>query len=131
MLRSLEVAIGVGWTDRMVLGGFALAVALLAAFTLVEWKAEAPLVPFDVFTSRTLRYGNLAILFLLGTVVTVFFFTSLLSSRFWTTARWQTGLAYVPLAVVVAVGAGLASGLIAKLPGKAPRILGRSPWAPR
>jgi MFS family permease len=61
----------------LVLTALGIAVALLVAFVVVESRGDAPLVPFDIFATRTLRYANLATLFLLGTVVTVFFFASL------------------------------------------------------
>lgn len=124
VLYSLEEAIGHGWSEPLVIGGFTVAAALLLAFTIVERRIEAPLVPFDVFASGTLRYANLATLFLLGTVVTVFFFASLFLQQVLDYTPMQAGLAYVPLAVIVAVGAGLASGLAVKVPGKAILITG-------
>jgi EmrB/QacA subfamily drug resistance transporter len=118
LLYALEEAISHGWTDSVVLVFLGVAAVLLAGFWVVERRAAAPLVPFDVFGARTLRYANLATLFLLGTVVTVFFFASLFLQQVLDYSPLQTGLAYVPLAVLVAVGAGVASGLVAKVPGK-------------
>jgi EmrB/QacA subfamily drug resistance transporter len=119
LLYALGEAIGHSWTDSVVLVCLGVAAALLVVFGVVERRAAAPLVPFDVFGVRTLRYSNLATLFLLGTVVTVFFFASLFLQQVLDYSPLQTGLAYVPLALVVAVGAGAASGLVAKVPGKA------------
>ena len=42
------------------------AVVFLAAFAAIERRAEAPLVPFAIFRSPTLRYANIATLFMLG-----------------------------------------------------------------
>jgi len=119
LIYGLDDAIENGWTAALVLTGLGIAVVLLAAFVVVESRAGAPLVPFDIFTAPTLRYANLATLFLLGTVVTVFFFASLFMQQVMHYSPLSTGLAYVPLAVFVALGAGLASGLATKLPGKA------------
>ncbi|GAB7189467.1 MFS transporter [Kineococcus sp. NUM-3379] len=124
LLFALEEAIGLGWRDPLVLAAFAGAFLLIGAFTLVERRVAAPLVPFDVFASRTLRYSNLATLFLLGTVVTVFFFTSLFLQQVLGYSPLRAGLSYVPLAVVVALGAGIASGVMARVPGKAVLIVG-------
>ncbi|MBA3339652.1 MAG: MFS transporter [Geodermatophilaceae bacterium] len=124
VLYALEEVISHGWTDPVVIGSFTVAAALLVAFAIVEKRVSAPLVPLDAFASRTLRYGNLATLFLLGTVVTVFFFASLFLQQVLEYSPLQTGLAYVPLALVVAVGAGLASGLAAKIPGRAILVVG-------
>lgn len=85
---------------------------------MVERRADAPLVPFDVFATRTLRYASLATMFLLATVVTIFFFASLFLQQVLDYSPLRTGLAYVPLALVVAVGAGVASNAVAKAPAK-------------
>jgi EmrB/QacA subfamily drug resistance transporter len=124
LLRGLEQAIDLGWTDPAVLAELALAAALIVAFTVVERLTHAPLVPLDVFRLKTLRTANIATLFLLGTVVTVFFFASLFMQQVLGYSALQTGLAYAPLAVIVAVGAGLASGLVARMPGKAVLAIG-------
>jgi len=124
LIYGLDDAIEHGWTAALVLTGLGIAVVLLVAFIVVESRADAPLVPFDIFATRALRYANLATLFLLGTVVTVFFFASLFMQQVLHYSPLRAGLAYVPLAVVVAVGAGLASGLVTKLPAKAVLAVG-------
>ncbi|GAA4427150.1 MFS transporter [Georgenia halophila] len=118
LIYGLDEAITHGWRSGLVLGSLVTATVLLAAFTAVERRAQAPLVPFDVFRSKTVRYANVATLFLLGTVVTLFFFTSLLLQQVLGYSPMDTGLAYVPLAVLVAVGAGIASNLVSRGPMK-------------
>lgn len=117
-IYALDEVIVSGWTSPPVIVGLAVAVVLLAAFTAVERRAEAPLVPFDVFGARLLRWANLSTLLLLGTVVTVFFFASLFLQQVLDYSPLRTGLAYIPLAAVVAVGAGVASNLAARVPAK-------------
>ncbi len=124
LIFELDDAIEHGWMAAPVLTGLGIAAALLVAFVVVESRDAAPLVPFGIFATRTLRYANLATLFLLGTVVTVFFFASLFMQQVLHYSPLKTGLAYVPLAVVVAVGASLASGLATRLPGKAVLAVG-------
>jgi EmrB/QacA subfamily drug resistance transporter len=124
LIYGLDEAISHGWDGATVIAGLAAAAVLLGVFAIVERRAEAPLVPFDVFAAKTLRYANLATLFLLGTVVTVFFFASLFMQQVLDYSPLQTGLAYVPLAVLVAVGAGIASTLVAKAPAKAVLAVG-------
>ena len=124
LIYGLDDAIEHGWTAAPVLGGIATAAVLFAAFVVVERRAESPLVPFDIFSTRTLRYSNLATLFLLGTVVTVFFFASLFMQQVLHYSPLRTGLSYVPLAVIVAVAAGAASGLVTKVPGKLVLVAG-------
>jgi EmrB/QacA subfamily drug resistance transporter len=119
LIYGLDDAISHGWGSGSVLGSLIVAAVLLAAFVVVERRAGAPLVPLDVFAARTLRYANLATLFLLGAVVTIFFFASLFMQQVLGYSPLRTGLSYVPLAVVVAVGAGLASGAITRVPARA------------
>ena len=113
LIYGLDDAISRGWHSGTVIGSLAAAVVLFAAFAVAERRAIAPLVPFAIFASRTLRYANAATLFLLGTVVTLFFFASLFMQQVLGYSPLRTGLAYVPLAVVVAVGAGIASNATA------------------
>lgn len=124
LIFGLDEAISHGWAASLVIGSLAVSAVLLAGFVAVERRSGAPLVPFDIFASRTLRYANLATLFLLGTVVTAFFFASLFMQQVLDYTPLQTGLAYVPLAVVVAVGAGVASGLVTKMPAKVILVTG-------
>jgi EmrB/QacA subfamily drug resistance transporter len=124
LIYGLDDAISRGWHGGTVIGSLLAAAVLLAAFAVAERRASAPLVPFGIFSLRTLRYANIATLFLLGTVVTLFFFASLFMQQVLGYSPLRTGLAYVPLAVMVAVGAGIASNAIAKLPAKAILALG-------
>jgi len=124
LIYGLDDAISRGWRSGQVIASLIAAVVFLAAFVVAERRAEAPLVPFAIFRSRTLRYANITTLFLLGTVVTIFFFASLFMQQVLGYSPLQTGLAYVPLAVVVAVGAGIASNAAAKAPAKAVLTLG-------
>jgi EmrB/QacA subfamily drug resistance transporter len=119
LIFGLDDAIGHGWGNSLVLGSLIAAAVLLAAFILTERKVAAPLVPPDAFAAKTLRYANLATLFLLAAVVTIFFFASLFMQQVLDYSPLRAGLSYVPLAVVVAVGAGIASGAISKVPARA------------
>ncbi|WP_330235256.1 MFS transporter [Streptomyces sp. NBC_00566] len=101
-----------------VYGGFALSALLLTGFVLVERRAKAPLIPLEVFGRKSLRAANVVAVLLLGTCVTLFFFASLFMQQVLDYSPLRTGLAYVPLAVIVAVGAGVASQLVTKVAAK-------------
>ncbi|MGW2468831.1 MFS transporter [Streptomyces bauhiniae] len=102
----------------LVCGGFALSALLLAGFVLTERRAKAPLLPPGVFGRKALRAANVVAVLLLGTCVTLFFFASLFMQQVLGYSPLRTGLAYVPLAVIVAVGAGVASQLVTKVAAK-------------
>ncbi|MFI6124191.1 MFS transporter [Streptomyces sp. NPDC051064] len=99
-------------------GGFALSALLLAGFFFIERRAAAPLVPLGVFRRPSLRAANVIAILLLGTCVSLFFFASLFMQQVLDYSAVTTGLAYVPLALTTAVGAGVASQVITKVAAK-------------
>lgn len=46
-----------GWSSPLVLGGFALGIALLVAFVLVERRSDHPLIPLEYFRRRNFTFG--------------------------------------------------------------------------
>jgi EmrB/QacA subfamily drug resistance transporter len=126
LIYGLDHAISHGWGNAVVIASLVAAAVVLAAFAGIERRVEAPLMPFAVFRSGTLRYANLAALFMLGAVVTLFFFSSLFMQQVLGYNPLRTGLAYVPIAAIVAVGAGIASNAVARVPARALLALGLS-----
>jgi MFS transporter len=92
--------------------------SLLAAFVTVELRSRSPLLPMGIFRQATLRTANITAVLTFGALVALFFFASLFMQQVLGYDALTTGLAYIPLALAVAVGAGIASGLIAKVPAK-------------
>ncbi|MBL1287141.1 MFS transporter [Streptomyces sp. NE06-03E] len=99
-------------------GGFALSALLLIGFLLIERRAAAPLMPLRVFRRPSLRAANIIAILLLGTCVSLFFFASLFMQQVLDYSAITTGLAYVPLALTTAVGAGIASQVVTKVAAK-------------
>lgn len=85
---------------------------------MIEQRKRDPRVPFGIFRLPTLRTANLATVFLLGAVVSLFFFASLFMQQVLGYDPLKTGMAYVPLALMTAVGAGVASQLVTKTAAK-------------
>jgi EmrB/QacA subfamily drug resistance transporter len=124
LIYTLNQTTQVGWGTARTVGSLAGASALLLMFILIERRTSAPLVPFAIFRLATLRTANLATVFLLGSVATLFFFASLFMQRVLGYSPLKTGLAYVPLAVAVAFAAGIASGLVTKVAAKPVLMVG-------
>jgi EmrB/QacA subfamily drug resistance transporter len=118
LIYTLDRAVSVGWSTAGTVGGLAGAAVLLAAFLAVETRAEAPLLPLRIFRLPSLRAANLSTVLTFGAMVTLFFFVSLFMQQVLGYDALRTGLAYIPLAVAVTVGAGVASGMVARLPAK-------------
>ncbi|HEY8638967.1 MAG TPA: MFS transporter, partial [Solirubrobacterales bacterium] len=104
-----------GWGSPGVLAPLAAGVALLALFGLVEGRlAEAPLMPLKIFRLPLLRYANLIILLLYGAVFAMWFFLALYLHEALHHDALQTGVAFLPMTLGVAVTASFAPRLVAR-----------------
>jgi EmrB/QacA subfamily drug resistance transporter len=104
-----------GWGSAGVLGPLAAGVALLALFGLVEGKlARSPLMPLGIFRLPMLRYANLIVLLLYGAVFAMWFFLALYLHEALHHDAIETGLAFLPMTLGVAVTATQAPRLVAR-----------------
>jgi EmrB/QacA subfamily drug resistance transporter len=104
-----------GWGSPGVLAPLAAGVALLALFGLIEGKlARAPLMPLKIFRLPLLRYANLIILLLYGAVFAMWFFLALYLHEALHHDALQTGVAFLPMTLGVAVTASFAPRLVAR-----------------
>ncbi|MEU2236535.1 MULTISPECIES: MFS transporter [Streptomyces] len=126
LIFTLGEAVYVGWTTFRTIGSLAGVVVLFVAFLVIESRAASPLIPLSIFRLRALRTANVATVLLFGTTVTLFFFASLFMQQVYGYSPTRAGLAYVPLAIVVSVGAGLASNLVTKVAAKPVLLIGLS-----
>jgi EmrB/QacA subfamily drug resistance transporter len=105
-----------GWGAVGVLGPIAIGLLLLAAFGLVEGRfAKAPLVPLSIFALKRLRAANLAVLALYSGVFAMWFFLSLYIQEVMSYSAVETGLAFLPMTVAVAIAAARAPRLVARI----------------
>ncbi|HMS61527.1 MAG TPA: DHA2 family efflux MFS transporter permease subunit [Solirubrobacteraceae bacterium] len=115
LIYALVDANDAGWGSTQTIVLLALAAALLVSFVVVESRAAAPLVPFDVFRSRT-RTGAYATGLLVGaSLFSMFFFVSLYMQQVLGWDALKSGLAYLPLAITIILAAGIASVLVTKI----------------
>jgi EmrB/QacA subfamily drug resistance transporter len=63
VLIALTLAETTSWTDPSVIGWFALGIVLMVVFVLVEWKANDPMIPLDLFRNRTFTVSAIATFF--------------------------------------------------------------------
>src|SRR6266536_2784332 len=104
-----------GWTSPAVTGSFALALVAWAVFGLVERRARAPMVDVSLFRSRVFTGGTVAlVLWGLG-VMGVYFFTSLYLQGILGLSPTTAGVAFVPLALLMAVGAPIAAARVERI----------------
>jgi EmrB/QacA subfamily drug resistance transporter len=124
LIYTLGQTVAAGWTSPRVLIGLPVAAALLAGFIRIEQRTSAPLIPLRIFRMRALRTANITAVLMMATLVTLFFFASLFMQQVLHYSPIQTGLAYIPLALVVSVGAGISTKLVTLVPAKAVLIIG-------
>ena len=103
-----------GWGSTKIVGLLALALALIAAFVVIELRSKAPLVPFRIFRLRTLTGANVVGLLLGASLFSMFFYISLYMQQVLGYSPIHAGLSYLPLAVSIIVAAGLGGQLVSR-----------------
>jgi EmrB/QacA subfamily drug resistance transporter len=102
---------GWGATQTLVLGP--LSIVLLVAFVFRQATATQPLLPLRVFGSRGLSVANVVQFLMIAGMFGLLFFGTLYLQRVLGYTSLQAGLAYVPIAVVIAaISLGLSARLI-------------------
>ncbi len=103
-----------GWLSGRTIGLFAVAVALLGAFVLIESRSKAPLIRLGIFRIRSLTSANAAMLFVASGLFGMFYFASIYVQEILGYSPMQAGAAFVPVTFGIVIGAGAAQGLIKK-----------------
>ncbi|HEV7460855.1 MAG TPA: MFS transporter [Solirubrobacteraceae bacterium] len=115
LVYALVDAQNAGWGSLQTVGLLGVSVALLAAFTAIELRSAAPLVPFRIFRSRTLTGANISGLLVGASLFSMFFFISLYMQQVLGYGPLKAGISYLPLAGTIIVSAGIASQLVTRL----------------
>jgi EmrB/QacA subfamily drug resistance transporter len=113
-----------GWGSLHTIGLSALAVALLAAFVVIERRSVAPLVRLGLLRIRTLASANGVLFIVVGGLFGMFFFASLYVQRILGYSPLEAGLAFLPVTIGIIVGAGLASQVLIRRVGVKPTVVG-------
>ncbi len=113
-----------GWRDPVTLGSFGAAVVLLTLFILNERHSPQPITPLHMFADRN-RAGTYGIMLMLACAIFgMFFFLTLFVQIVLGFSPIQAGLAFLPVSVVIAVGAGITSQLLPKFGPKPFMVVG-------
>jgi len=109
-----------GWTDPLTLALFAVAVALLVAFRIIELRTRNPLLPTRVVEDRN-RGGSFLTMFLTaGGLFAMFLLLSYYFQGVLGYSALKSGFAFLPFSIGIIISAGMASQL---LPRFGPRPL--------
>jgi EmrB/QacA subfamily drug resistance transporter len=104
-----------GWVTAETIGLLAAAVALVAAFVVIELRSKAPLLPMRIFRLRTLTAANVSGLLLAGAVFSQFFLLTLYMQQVLHYSALKTGVAYIALTVSIVAFSGIAQALATRI----------------
>ena len=124
LVLAIEGTADHGWTSARTLVLGAAAAILLGAFAAVERRAPRPLVPPATWRKRTLVSGATMMLAATGVLIGTFFLGSLYLQNTLGFSALETGLGFLPLALVILAGAHLSSHLLPKLGTRPPMAVG-------
>lgn len=96
-----------GWRDSLTIGSFAAAIVLLLAFVITESRAKEPITPLRMFADRNRSGTYVIMLSLAAAMFGMFFYIVLFVQNVLGYTPIQAGLAFLPVTVVIAAGAGL------------------------
>ena len=125
LVHGAVFAADLGWTAPPVVGSLAVAAALMAIFVIVERRIADPLVPLELFRSRTLSVG-VALAVLGGAArASTFVLVALYLQQALAMAPQQAGLAMVPTSLTgFAVSLGVLPRMLRTLGPRRSLVIG-------
>ena len=114
-IYAIVQATGHGWGSTNVLGFGAVAATLMAAFLVLESRIENPIMPLRVFRLRGLARASLVRGFLVTGMYSTFFLGTLYLEHVRHYSALQTGAAFLPWTITVAI---LSRGVTQRLVGR-------------
>jgi EmrB/QacA subfamily drug resistance transporter len=101
-----------GWTATSVIVWGGIGTLLLAVFVVIESRSRHPLVPLSIFRVRPVSSANLAMFLIAGGTSVMFYYLTLYMQQALRYEPFRAGLAFLPVPIAIAAGAGLASMVI-------------------
>jgi EmrB/QacA subfamily drug resistance transporter len=115
LVYAIVKATDYGWGSARTLGLAAIALALLAAFYVIERRSDAPLIRLGIFRIRSLAGANIVLLLVVGGLFAFFFFSSLYVQQILGYSPLEAGLAFLPVTAGIGIGAGIAQQLVKRI----------------
>jgi EmrB/QacA subfamily drug resistance transporter len=110
------------WGDPKVVAALAVGAALLACFALVETRSRHALLPVRLLRQRDRLGANLIMLGVGTAMFGVFFFINYFVQKVWGYSPLETGVAFLPLTVVLLAASAAAAALVPRI-GARPLLL--------
>lgn len=122
LLRSSSTS----WADPVVLGSVVLGVLLFGAFLWLESRVKSPMMPPNLFRSSTFAGANLLTLFLYAALGAALFFLPYHFQSVQGYTATRTGLALLPMILLMTLLARWAGGLVDRVGARLPLVVGPS-----
>jgi EmrB/QacA subfamily drug resistance transporter len=106
-----------GWTSPLITAAFAVAAVGVAIFLVIEARSPHPMVPLSIFRSAAFSGGLGTMMIWSFGVLGIYFFTSLYLQGNLGFSPTKAGLAFVPMALCLAVAATLSPRVTAIIGG--------------
>jgi EmrB/QacA subfamily drug resistance transporter len=113
-----------GWSSPLVLGSLALGSALLVSFILVERRSSAPMMPLQLFQSRTFSGVNVLTLLLYGALGGTMFFLPFLLIQVHGYSAAAAGGVFLPLTLILAILSRWGGRLVDRFGARVPLVVG-------
>jgi len=101
-----------GWTSALIIGAFAVAAVTFAAFLVIESRSAYPMIPLRIFRSAALSGGLGTMMIWSFGILGIYFFTSIYLQSNLGFSPTKAGLAFVPMALAIAVAAILSPRVV-------------------
>ncbi len=112
LVYGISQADSAGWVSPQVVIALLAAAALLALFRVAERRSENPLVPLAILRRRNVIVANTTMACLGAIMTATLFYISLYQQRVLGDSPLRTGIALVPMSVVITVGAMASKSLL-------------------
>jgi EmrB/QacA subfamily drug resistance transporter len=113
-----------GWRDPGVAGSLLIGAVLLVAFVREEARSPAPMMPLELFRSRTFTGVNLLTLLLYAALGGAFFFFPFDLIQVHGYSATMAGAAFLPFTVVMGMLSRWSGGLLDRVGARVPLIVG-------
>jgi MFS family permease len=104
-----------GWGSATTIFVLAVAAVLLATFVVLQLRGRHPLVPPRLFRNRTLVGADVGMLIAGAGLFAVFFFLTLYMQDVLSYSALKTGVAYLPLSVMLVASAGVGARILGRV----------------
>jgi EmrB/QacA subfamily drug resistance transporter len=124
LVYSLSRAATHGWRDAGTVATLTIALGLLVVFVAIEALSRQPLMPLRILANRNRSAAYVLSLAIGATLSGMLFLLTLFLQNVLRFSPLEAGIAFLPTALGVGLGAGITSRLIGRIGPRAPMTLG-------